>query len=205
MHNIEDVLCGAAVGAILQAYMQLMDATVGEALKPIPYGKGDTLGLDGIPEVAIANSLRNFDRSATLITEEIGATVATTLARSKNHAPTFYFCDPTDRSSQLRTFLEGCDRPLKLGDVFAQPNALKAWEDRFGSPASITGASSAITCVRFGVPICSVIVNFVTRELFVASPAGVFCSALPFFSLEAGLADTRAYSLQWHACVIPLV
>ena len=183
MYNIEEVHCSAAIHAVLQANLQLMDATIEEALQSIAYGKTDTLGLDGIPESAIANSLRNFDRGALLITEEIGAMGAAFFRRHGRHyPPTFYLSDPTDRSAQLREFLSSHDPGQKIGDVLLQEGVMADWETRFGQPSSISGASSAITCIRYGVPIAAAIVNFITQELFVASRSGVFRFQLPHYT-----------------------
>jgi len=182
MYNIEEVHCSAAIQAILQANLQLMHATVEEALQPVRYGKTDTLGLDGIPESTIAASLRHFDRGAVLVTEEIGTTSNTVRSYSRNYPPTFYLSDPTDRSSQLRDFLSDQDPSKKIGEVIQLRDTISRWEAACGAPASITGATSAITCIRYGVPINSAIVNFVTQELFVALRAGVFRLRLPTYA-----------------------
>ncbi len=58
-------------------------------------------------------------------------------------------------------------------------DAKTKWAARFGSPPSITGACSAVTCVRYGVPIATAIVNFLTQELFVASRIGVLRMDIP--------------------------
>ena len=89
MQNIEEVHCGAAIRAVLQANLELMDATVHDALQPTPYGKTDTLGLDAIPEIAITNSLRDFDRGAVLVAEEIGSTRMSGRSYPKAYPPTF--------------------------------------------------------------------------------------------------------------------
>jgi hypothetical protein len=183
MRNIEEVHCGVAIQAVLNAYLQLMFATVEEALKGVVYGKSDTLGLDGIPESAIANSLRTFDTGALLITEEIGTTALSDRRRHSSTNPvTFYLSDPTDRSSQLRQFLSDKDPSARVGDLMERSATIAEWEASSGDPASITGATSAITCIRYSVPIATVIVNFVTHELFVASRAGVFRFKLPHYS-----------------------
>lgn len=183
MYNIEEVHCGAVIHAVIQANLQLMDATVEEALQSIAYGKTDTLGLDGIPESAISNSLRNFDRGAVLITEEIGSIGALNLqARHKHYPPTFYLSDPTDRSAQLHTFLSGQAPNRKVGEVIRESAIISSWEQAFGGPAAITGATSAITSIRYGVPIATAIVNFVTQELYVADRFGVYSLDLPPFN-----------------------
>jgi len=176
MENIEDVHCMAAIEAVLNANRELMDATVREIVSEVHYGKPDTLGLDAIPEKTIELSLRKFDADAILITEEIGATGARFSALNvTSNRPTFYISDPTDRSTPFHNFLLDEDKIKKVGDLMNIHGSLDRWSGRFGAPPSITGASSAITCVRYGVPIASAIVNFITQELFVASRQGVFC------------------------------
>lgn len=64
--------CNAALGALFSAAHNLMSATVTEALGYTPYGKIDTLGLDAIPEIEIADYLYKFDPAALLVTEERG-------------------------------------------------------------------------------------------------------------------------------------
>jgi hypothetical protein len=181
MYNIEETHCRTIIYAVLQAHIRLMHATVKEALQPTIYGKGhiDTLGLDAIPETSIANSLHVFDRYAILITEEVGTT---NMGKSWPSRASFYVSDPTDRSSQLRDFLSSKDESRTVGDVMADKNSLENWEAKFGRPASITGPTSSITCIRYGVPTSCAIVNFITNELLVAFQDGVFCLPLPHYT-----------------------
>jgi hypothetical protein len=182
MHNIEEVHCGAVIHAAIQANLQLMDATAEEALQGIAYGKADTLGLDGITESAISSSLRHFDRGAVLITEELGKVGAVRpRAHHKHYPPTFYLSDPTDRSAQLREFLSKQDLRRKVGEILRDAEAISSWEQAFGAPATITGATSAVTSIRYGVPIATAIVNFVTQELYVADRFGVYALTLPSY------------------------
>jgi hypothetical protein len=180
MYNIDETHCLAAMNAVLQANLQLMHATVEEALQPIIYGKKDTLGLDGIPESTIGNSLRQFDPDAVLITEEIGAANAGFFRPSRRGTrPTLYLSDPTDRSTALEKFLATQDPSKKVGEVVRTQESREVWEEKFEKPVSITGATSAISCVRYGLPISTAIVNFITQELFVAYRDGVFRLDLP--------------------------
>jgi hypothetical protein len=178
MLDIEEVHCTVAITAVLEANLQLMDATVAESLQSFRYGKADTLGLDVIPERIIANSLGNFDSGAVLVTEEAGGSFLSSRFSSGGN-PTFYISDPTDRSSQLRGFLADHQSKKKVGEVILETNTQADWEAKCGAPASITGATSAITCIRHGAPISSAIVNFITQELFVTFRAGSFRLRLP--------------------------
>lgn len=186
MYNIEEVHCSVAINAILQANLQLMHATVGEALPQVKYGKKDTLGLDSIPERIIADTMRRFDKDAVLITEEIGTTIEKSGSIHRgNITPNFYLSDPTDRSAQFSNFLkEQQNQSEKVGDVLHSEGVVERWEEKYGSPASITGSTSAITCIRYGLPINCAIVNFITQEIFVALKDGVFRLKLPHYSKQ---------------------
>ena len=61
-----------------------------------------------------------------------------------------------------------------VADAVAHEKARSRWERKYGAPASITGASSAITCVRRGLPICSVVLNYITQHLAVACSSGIY-------------------------------
>jgi len=181
MINIEEMHCSVCINAVLQANLQLMLRPVAEAVQQIKYGKTDTLGLDGIPESAIKHSLESFDKLTLLITEEIGATNIGGL-RKRNNQPTVYLSDPTDRSSQLLDFFLNQDQTCKVGEIIMRDDTICEWEQRYSGPASITGATSAITCVRYGVPFATAFVNFVTQELFIAFRRGAFRLKLPSYT-----------------------
>ena len=180
MENIEDVHCLAAIEAVLNANIELISISVGEAIREVEYGKPDTLGLDTTPENAIVTSLANFDTESIVITEEAGK-VGETVPRGRFdlQRPTFYLSDPTDRSAQFYEFLLDEDGEKRVGEVLNHTDARNKWAARFGSPSSITGPCSAVTCVRYGVPIATAIVNFLTQELFVASRFGVLRMDIP--------------------------
>ncbi len=179
MYNIEEAFCAATIKSVLAANLQLMHTTAEEAVGLIARhtpDKHDALGLDGIPEATIEATLRAFDRSAVLITEEIGASSSNWIL---SRPSSIFVSDPTDRSAQLKQFLEAQDKQKKIGDIVEGSGAISEWEEKFGAPASITGATSAITCVRHGIPINSVFVNFITQELFVAYRGGIYSLKLP--------------------------
>lgn len=178
MDGIEQSLCNAATDAITAAYYAFMKSKVDAAVGSIvQYGKGDTLGLDAMPEITIVKRLQDFDRRAVIITEETGSAII----KSSIHEPdperfrTVFISDPTDRSTQMKAFLSNyAGRGKTVQEVIHMKTAPKIWEKEFGTPASITGCSSAITCIRRGTPIFSVMVNYLTEQLIVACSAGVF-------------------------------
>lgn len=188
MVGIEEAYCNAVIKALLLANYNLLEATIVDALQRTSvWGKGDTLGLDAIPEIAILECLKSFDQYAIMLTEETGED-ANPLARTGpgghdyHGARTFFICDPTDRSAQLRDYLlrfKDEDPSRKVAEPLKRSESRREWETDHGSPCSITGAFSAITCVRRGLPICAALLNYITQELFVACSAGVYRMDLP--------------------------
>jgi len=183
MFGIEKSYCNALIEALVQANQALLETPVEEAIDAsyVPH-KGDTLGIDQVPENTIASVLTDFDQYAVLITEERGED-ANPLARhsilSIRGPRTFFVCDPCDRSKQFCAFLKSKKRGQKwVHDVLSMESAVKDWERKYGGPANITGANAAITCVRRGLPICSVLLNYITQEIVVACSAGIFLSTI---------------------------
>lgn len=187
MVGIEEAYCNTLIKALLLANYTLLEATIIDALqRTTVWGKADTLGLDAIPEIAILECLRSFDQYAIMLSEESGKDgnpLTITDPESKGRARTFFVCDPTDRSAQLRDYLlkfnSDQDPSRKVAEALKHAQCRTEWETAHSGPCSITGACSAITCVRRGIPICSAFLNYITQELFVACSAGVYCIALP--------------------------
>lgn len=191
MIGIEEAYCNTMIRALLLANYALLEAPVVDALQsPAGWGKKDgkrdTLGLDAIPEIAILECLKNFDQHALLLTEEAGVDsnvfdIADRLFR--RDSPTLFICDPTDRSEPLKEYLrknyDESQSGLKISDVLKRPDTRKRWAEDHGAPCSITGAYSAITCIRRGLPICTVLLNYITQELIVACSAGVYRTDVP--------------------------
>ncbi|HCU47595.1 TPA: hypothetical protein DIC39_00835 [Patescibacteria group bacterium] len=174
----------AAIKAALKAYYDFRISTVKEALDPIhKYGKRDTLGMDAGPEITICEELSRYDMGAVVITEEVGSRQMqyTDVFRASDPQTfrTVYISDPTDRSNQLKGFLKEFPQDKKIGDIFGSPSTVALWEKKFSGPAVITGATSAISCVRRGTPIFSVIVNYVTQHLIVSCVVGNRILKLP--------------------------
>lgn len=184
MQGIERAYCDICVQALIHAWRALMEAKARELLDKSKYGKGDTLGFDAIPEIVISERLKSFDSHAILITEEIDKIASRRWPTDSDpvRQPLMFFSDPTDRSKQLKLFLEELtkDKPLaKVGDLFKEAGANSCWEKMFEKPTAITGATGSITCVRKGAIIFSVILNYITRTIFIASPLGIVHYNLP--------------------------
>ncbi|MCL5435660.1 MAG: hypothetical protein M1275_01100 [Patescibacteria group bacterium] len=189
MQGIERAYCDVCVRAVIGAWRELMDATGVETLRRVRYGKGDTLGLDAITEITIKERLEHFDRHAIFITEEQDDQVRRRWPTDSDPVkqPLMFFCDPTDRSNQLKKFFEllSKDNPLeKIGRLMVASDSGKLWEDTFEAPVAITGPTSAITCVRKGEVIFSVILNFVTATIFAVTDAGIFQYRLSDFASQ---------------------
>ncbi|MBI5654654.1 hypothetical protein HZC53_03315 [Candidatus Uhrbacteria bacterium] len=175
MLGVEMSHLNAGIAALLKAYFDFVNSTVEDALRKISaYGKKDTLGMDAGPEITICEALGRYDTGAVVITEEIGSK-----GGGDNFRPldtqtlrTVFISDPTDRSNQLKAFLREYPPEMKIGDIFSNPDTKEKWESRFSGPACITGATSAISCVRRGLPIFAVIVNYITQEMMVSCAAG---------------------------------
>ena len=180
MYGIDQAYTDVCIQAVLQGFVSLGRSRIqDEALRSVNmYGKGDTLGLDAISEIRIAEVLAHFDQYAALVTEERGQIsnpLADTRETENEGMRTFFVCDPTDRSSQLRDYLVPfADTNLTVLDVLTKKDCIRSWEKQFGKPAKITGAFSALTCIRRGMPICSVLLNYITRDIIVACSAGIF-------------------------------
>jgi hypothetical protein len=185
MQGVEISHLNAAIAAVLKAYYDFRHSTVEDALRPIAtYGKKDTLGMDAGPEIIICEELRRYDAGAVVITEEIGSRGVsmngdTFRSNDPQTSRTVYISDPTDRSNQLKAFLAKFPKEQKIGDIFGEEETIRRWEKDFSAPASITGATSAISCVRRGIPIFAVIVNYITQEMAVSCAAGNRILSLP--------------------------
>ncbi len=185
MYGIEQEYCNSMIIALIQANRTMLETHLHEAITQshVPL-KEDTLGIDQRPENTIAAELKDFDQYSVLITEEKGEDAnplaITPPLISVQGARTFYICDPCDRSSPFQDFLEKQKANHALvGDVLLGKNVVKEWEKRHSGPATITGCNAAITCVRRGLPICSVILNYITQELIVACSSGIYHVKIP--------------------------
>lgn len=182
MQGVEISHCNAAILAITTASYAFWQSTVDEALRPIlKYGKSDTLGMDAMPEITIIETLQRYDEFCVVITEETGGREKVHFtADDPRRFRTIFISDPTDRSRQIKELLEAVeDKSRTVGEIISDPACRDRWNQKFGSPVQITGGASAITCVRRGVPIFSVIVNYITRQLYVSCSAGNYVVDLP--------------------------
>ena len=190
MQGIEQSHLQASIDAVLNAANALWRLPVSSALRPLNrYGKLDTLMMDGTPEIMIIKTLTKYDEHFIVITEEVGVKEMYSLSRiSQGKSPTFIFCDPTDRSTPIKKALEAVeDKTQTVAEAMGSREFQDDWEKKFGGPIAITGGTSAVTCVRRGVPIFSVIINYITRKLFIACSAGCYSYQLEENATTASL------------------
>jgi hypothetical protein len=187
MQGIEREYCNVCINALIGAWQELMEVSFVETLRNVRYGKGDTLGLDAIPELNISRRLKDFDQHSILITEELDDLAHRRWPTGSDPItqPLMFFCDPTDRSHQLNSFFSAVSKEkllLKVGTVMKDCNPEEVWEKMFEAPVSITGATGAITCVRKGEVVFSVIFNYITSTVIVATDLGIYWHKFEDFS-----------------------
>ncbi len=208
MQGVEISYLNAAISAVLKAYYDFRHLTVEDALRPVvAYGKKDTLGMDAVPEITICEELSRYDAEAVVITEEVGSRGAiiddTFCSNDPRSLRTVFISDPTDRSNQLKAFLMEFSKEKNIGDILGELDIAARWEAKFSSPSSITGATSAISCIRCGVPIFTVIVNYITQELAVSCAAGNRILKLP--SDRSNLIDLEYVRMNGTPIVFPII
>lgn len=191
MHGIEHDYCTEVVKVVIAANKALLESPAKLALeKSDNYGKGDTIGLDATPEIVIFERLKNYDPNSILITEEISKDdrARWPIISDPILQPLMLFSDPTDRSKYLRKFIERISKrnlTESVGKLMEKRNCIRTWQSMFDapeSPATITGATVSVTCLRKGAIIFSVILNYITQTIFVACPSGVYHMKLPKYN-----------------------
>lgn len=192
MQGIERSYCDVCINALVGAWRELMEASATETLRKVRYGnkglKSDTLGLDAIPEITISGRLEQFDQHAILVTEELDDKARGRWPTDADpvRQPLMFFCDPTDRSIELEKYFQRFsqnDPTAKIGALMKADNHVAAWEQISQEcPAIITGAATAITCIRKGNVIFSVILNYITATIYIATDIGVYWHYLKDFT-----------------------
>jgi hypothetical protein len=167
-------LLESCVRAALAGNKQLLSCNISKAVELVRYGKDDTLRIDMGPEKAIRKVL-----------EPIGVVV--TEEKQKKKGRTYkglvtFFVDPTDGSTQLKNFAMAChdqSSTQKMSDILGVDESVQAWGCVHGMPTSVTGACLAITCVADSRLVGTVIVNYITQEIFTASREGIYRLPIP--------------------------
>jgi hypothetical protein len=189
MQGFQISYTNAAIGAVIAANRYLLQTPLGDVSQQVnTYGKKDTLDLDARTEISIREELERFDRRALLITEEKSSRVMPWSIASMNgfNPPVIFVADPTDRSAPLKKFFSAMpEQSRPVASAVGTPEICQQWEKSFSSPAVVSGACSAVTCLMNGQPICTAIVNYITQDLFVACAAGI-----RLFKLEAEMTES---------------
>lgn len=171
MERAEKHLLDFCIEALVHVYAKLKETTGEELVRPGTSGKEDSLRLDVLPE----NMLRlllltEYDRHIVLVTEEKGRFNYEEISE----AEFVIFSDPTDRSKQLKEFIqEGTSRGIAAPDstlsgLLAAEEAIPLWEEIGGAPAQLSGACCALTVVKRGEILFSLALNYITGEISVA-------------------------------------
>lgn len=181
MEQIERNYIELALKAVVAAFVMFCNTSLGELKSKSEYGKGDTKGYDAIPEIHISDILKNFNSNLPLITEE----TAQTVQRHFESPEVVFIADPTDRSSFLGKFLGGFGREKKqlhFIEILKHEKLEERWErechDNLGM-ASVSGSTSAVTGILRGRPFFSVVLNHITKEIFLVCEAGARCFQMP--------------------------
>jgi len=204
MTGLEEDYCDVVISALIAASRSLMESPALSLLSKAKYGKGDTFELDALPEIIIKERLtQRYDQNSIFITEEIDEVTRKNWPKVSDPIlqPLMFFCDPVDRSAQLIQFLQKIsaeNNMFQVGQLRQKQNWVKLWEEEtFQSaekPANITGATMAITCFMKGRIIFSVILNYITQVIYIATPLGIYHFILPDY---ADLKRSNAINLNY--------
>lgn len=184
MNGIERVYCNLSIQAVLKAWMYLMQTPVVEVLNKQEIGKTDTLGMDAVPENTIRDMISEYFGDAILVTEETDEITRANWPEDPNpkKQPLMFFSDPMDRSSQFKKFLSNfpgvCGKSEfdLVGEIIAHPDTKSYWEKNIDpiSPLIISGATIAVSCVSKGKIVISVVMNIISRTIFIACESGIY-------------------------------
>ena len=179
MKGIERNYCNVCIRAVIAAWEALEETFPKRLLEYTKYGKNDTLVLDATPEIVICDMLKEHDDHSLIITEESAQHLKSRwpLDSDPVKLPIMFFSDPTDGSENLAKFYGEVSRrcPAEtMHQSLKSVDRIALWEEMIGSPASVTGSTSSLTCIRKGEIIFSVILNYITETITIAVPSGVF-------------------------------
>ncbi len=201
MLGIEKAYLGLALKTLVRANKALGDMLAGFAVENVAGGKADTMGLDTMTEQIIIAEAQDFDSSLVVITEEKGKIPEDLLL---DRDKVVFFCDPTDRSKPLERFIleqlgllsEGVHGESVEGQRTIAEKRVRElldparWCVSYGSPL-VSGAYGSITAVREGRILFNAMVNYITQQMFVACPQGVFYFDVSSGTIPADLKGTE--------------
>jgi hypothetical protein len=171
MERVEKHLLDFCIEALVGVFAKLKETPGEELIRPSSSGKEDSLCLDVLPENMLRlELLTEYDRHIVLVTEEKGKFNYEEISE----AEFVIFSDPTDRSKQLKKFIqEGISREIisldsTLSELLAADEAVSLWEEIGGAPAQLSGACCSLTVVKRGEILFSLVINYITGEIIVA-------------------------------------
>jgi hypothetical protein len=192
MQGVEESHLNAVISVMLNAAFSFWESTIEQLLRPLAttYGKKDTLAMDAMPEITIVNGLKEYDKFSVVVTEESNSEFNN--LNDPRLFRTVFVSDPTDRSSMIKKVFSSVkeeDRKRKAFELISEPGFKEIWEKDCSNPIGITGGCCAVTCVRRGIPIFSVIINYMTKQLFLACDAGCYCFIISNEKKELKVSD----------------
>lgn len=201
MKAIEIFYANACINAALAARHDLLNMPLHRAVNKSRYGKSDTLGLDGVPEITIRQYVSKVSGDAILITEESDEQFSAHWSEMGG-APPIFTSDPTDRSAQFKSFLNLIGKnhleSTKVGDLLYTVDRQAMWCEMFTGqtpaetpelPLTIVSPTCAVTCILHGQPLFTAIVNYLADCIYIAGPMGAWQFRLPDYRNPTAVAD----------------
>lgn len=184
MQGKEIALYDMGVKAVIAAVLGIAEATPEELLKKIIYGKSDTLGMDANPEILLRQAIGYYDKKNIFVTEEQEPGLNEwPKSTDSNSDDVVFISDPVDRSKYMEKFFRLVSAGKEKQSVFEimkEINSKKIWEESIGDkPVTITGATTALSCLVGGKILYSVIANHISSSITIAGPNGVYQMELP--------------------------
>lgn len=195
MNGKNQALVNLMINAAINAHLGLFSTPMGDLISEISPGKMDTLGMDWTAETRIRKTVKEFDSSIILVTEEDEPERKEwPLFTNSDSREVVMISDPIDRSSQMKEFLTRMSAGFQTTSIFERLNdvdIVDMWENKIAEkPSIITGGTTAITCLIGGSVLAAVIVNHIYRNIMIAVEAGVYT-----FSLELSEKELKALDM----------
>jgi len=171
MQKVEKYLldyCIVALGKVLDA---VKNTSVSSLIEVAQSGKQDSLFIDVLPENILNMSLiEDYDNNIVLVTEEKGGFNFEEISR----AELVVFSDPTDRSKPIKNFIQKnidsnrINHSSLFRELIDSDRIIEEWSEFATFHPRLSGASCSLTVVKRGTILFSLILNYITQEIFVA-------------------------------------
>jgi len=176
MNKSENQLFSQCIEALVTVQDNLLDMSAARLIQRSMSKKPDSLFLDTTPEITLSKKLiEEYNSEFVLITEEKGIFNTDQIASSQ----IVVFADPTDRSKQLKEFIElqlqtESKPDCSFGDLMSNMNAIEEWNHIHKTPAELSGACCSITIVKNRTILFTMCLNYITKEIYLAYDDGAF-------------------------------